>query len=476
MNQLLRYFSVLVVGAAASVACATSDDASGLAQSRDTTAPTNPTFHKDVEPLLQQQCQACHHAGGLAPFPIETYAQAKGYRNLIKKAVVTGKMPEARPVRLDTGCSKADTFAGPRRLTQDEINIFANWADQGAPEGDPADAPPPVSFHDPLPGEWTIGTPDLDIQNTEGGFNIPPHVPRDIFRRFPIKTNYDTDKYISAIEAHPDNGSWAGKSGTFPIVHHMELWIDWSGKSVDQEARYQLSHPNIEGPGFEGEWDFPETPLLLGMWVPGATPPPIPKGFAYKLPKGAVLVFEVHYAGDRVNEYPINDRSHWGIHFSDEPNLTLFNAYVTRNEEFDVPANVAKTNAEWSYTFDRPVTLYGITPHMHQLGRYYHVEIIRPDTEAPQCLADLEWNFEHQNAYFLNQPRDLPAGSKVRWVCEYDNTEMNPRQFNHPPIDVKSGRTSRDEMCQLTLNWVNRDVDRAANNAAATNSGSVPTP
>lgn len=463
MNHFFRYFSVLVVGAAASAACATTSDSSDVAQDRDTTVAANGpvTFHKDVEPLLQQQCQACHHSGGLAPFAIETYAQAKGYRNVMKKAVQSGKMPEARPVRLDTGCSQWDTFSGPRRLRPEEIDVFVKWAEAGAPEGDPADAPKPIAWHDPLPGEWTTGTPDLDIQNTEGGFNIPPHVPRDIFRRFPIPTSYDADKYITAIEGHPDNGSWGGKGGTFPIVHHMELWIDYSGKSVAQNEKYQKSHPDIEGPGFEGEWDFPETPLLIGMWIPGAAPPAIPKGYAYKLPKGAVLVFEVHYAGDRVNEIPINDRSHWGIHFSDEPGLKPFNSYVTRNERFDVPANVPDSQTEWSYTFQNPVTLHGVTPHMHQLGKTYHMEIIRPDQEAPSCLADLDWNFEHQNTYFLNQPKDLPAGTKIRWVCSYDNTEENPRQFNHPPADVKSGPTSRDEMCQLTMHWVDRQVGTA---------------
>jgi hypothetical protein len=456
MNILSRTLGALTLVAVATAACATiPEEPSQASKSNDTTLPTVVTFNKHVMPLIQQECQACHHTGGLAPFALETYRQAKAYKGAIKSAVKSGRMPEARPIRLDTGCSNADTFAGPRRLTQDEIDIFVKWADTGAIEGDPADLPPPITWHDPLPGQWITGTPDLDLQNTAGGFNIPPHVPRDIFRRFPVKTNYDEDKYITAVEAHPDNGMWAGAAGTFPIVHHMELWIDPTGKSLDQEQRYQASHPDIPGAGFEGEWDFAETPLLIGMWIPGASPPAIPKGFGYKLPKGATIVFEMHYAGDRVNEFPINDRSHWGIHFSNTA-VKPFTSVVTRNETFDVPANVPNSQAQWQWTFDKPITLHGITPHMHQLGHYYHLSIVRPD-QSESCLADLEWNFEHQNAYFLNHPIDLPAGSKLEWTCEYDNTENNPRQFNHPPADVKSGRTSRDEMCQLTMHWTNQN-------------------
>ncbi|MBX3226961.1 MAG: hypothetical protein KIT84_40935 [Labilithrix sp.] len=460
--MMFRSFFALAfstVAAAVVAACsAAPDDSNGAAaQANGATNAAGQivTFNKHVMPLLQQHCQACHHEGGFASFALDDYATVKAFRNIVKSAVVSGRMPEARSIRLDTGCSNADTFSGARRLTAEEIGVFVSWADSGAPEGDPADLPPPIDWRDPQPGEWITGTPDWDLQNTPDGFVIPPRVPRDIFRRFPYKTNYETDRFITAVEAIPDNGSWAGKAGSFPIVHHMEIWIDPTGKSLEQEQRYQAAAPNIAGPGFEGEWDFPETPLLIGMWVPGADPPAIPKGYGYRLPKGATIVFEIHYAGDRVNEFAINDRSRWGIHFSDHE-VKPFTSLVTRNERFDVPANVSSSQAEWKHTFDRPVTLHGITPHMHQLGTFFHLEIERPGQPKNACLADLQWDFEHQNAYFLNQPIDLPAGSSIKWLCEYDNTDGNPRQFNHPPQDVRSGPTSRDEMCQLTMHWTDQ--------------------
>ncbi len=450
MQMLSRYVGALMFGAALVAACTTETTTSALSTSADTTTEAI-TFNKQVAPLLQQQCQVCHRDGGQAPMALQTYAQAKRWKNAIKSDVVSGNMPHARPVRINTGCSTADTFLGPRRLTTEEIDTFSKWVDQGAVEGDPADLPPPVTFHDPAPGEWLTGTPDLDLVNTPGGFNIPAHVPRDIFRRIPFQTNYDADKYITSIEGHPDNGAWSGTTGSFPIVHHMELWIDASGKSLQQEAVYQAANPDIPGPGFEGEWDFPETPLLLGMWIPGTSPPPLPPGFGYKLPKGAVLVVEMHYAGDRDNAMPINDQSHWGIHFASAP-VKPFSSLVVRNETFDVPANVDGTTAEYSYTFDHDVFLRAITPHMHQLGRDYLLTVEQPNV-APRCLADVQWDFEHQDSHFLRKPQKLLAGTALHWKCIYDNTATSPRQFNVPPADVKSGRTSRDEMCQLTMHW-----------------------
>ena len=31
------------------------------------------TYYRDVLPLLQQHCQVCHRAGGIAPMAFETY-------------------------------------------------------------------------------------------------------------------------------------------------------------------------------------------------------------------------------------------------------------------------------------------------------------------------------------------------------------------------------------------------------------------
>jgi cytochrome c5 len=80
MNILSRTLGALTLVAAATAACATTaEEPSNASQSNDTTLPTVVTFNKHVMPLIQQQCQACHHTGGLAPFALETYRQAKAY-------------------------------------------------------------------------------------------------------------------------------------------------------------------------------------------------------------------------------------------------------------------------------------------------------------------------------------------------------------------------------------------------------------
>ena len=52
-----------------------------------------PTFHKDVEPILQNSCQECHRAGEIGPMPLLSYEQARPWAKAIKAAVLEHKMP-----------------------------------------------------------------------------------------------------------------------------------------------------------------------------------------------------------------------------------------------------------------------------------------------------------------------------------------------------------------------------------------------
>ena len=119
-----------------------------LVMSMTSQSKADVTFSKEVVRLLQEHCQACHRDGGIGPFPLMHYDDALSHARLIKPAVVSGRMPDGASVRLDTGCTKPDTFEGRRRLTRDEIDTIVQWVDLGAPEGDPAELPPALTFED----------------------------------------------------------------------------------------------------------------------------------------------------------------------------------------------------------------------------------------------------------------------------------------------------------------------------------------
>src|SRR5215469_3474637 len=52
-----------------------------------------PTFTRDVAPVLQRNCQACHRPSKAAPFSMLTYDQVRPWAKAIKEAVLERKMP-----------------------------------------------------------------------------------------------------------------------------------------------------------------------------------------------------------------------------------------------------------------------------------------------------------------------------------------------------------------------------------------------
>ena len=88
------------------------------------------TFHKDVEPLLQKNCQSCHRPGQAAPMSFLSYESTRPWAKAMKNAVITRKMP---PWFAD---AQYGHFTNDRSLKQAEIDTITRWADSGAAEGD----------------------------------------------------------------------------------------------------------------------------------------------------------------------------------------------------------------------------------------------------------------------------------------------------------------------------------------------------
>jgi mono/diheme cytochrome c family protein len=117
-------------------------------------APDQPTFTRDVAPILHARCVSCHRAGEVAPMALLTYEEARPWARSIKNKVVSRQMP---PWMAEPGVG---VFANDPRLTDTEIATIAKWVDEGAPQGDPKDMPTLPVFTD----GWQLGEPDHIIE------------------------------------------------------------------------------------------------------------------------------------------------------------------------------------------------------------------------------------------------------------------------------------------------------------------------
>jgi mono/diheme cytochrome c family protein len=121
----------------------------------------DPTFTRDVAPILQKHCQECHRAGGGGPFHLITYDQVYRRRTKILETTRTRTMPPWKPV------AGYGDFVGVRGLSTQEIATIARWVETGAAEGDPTDLPPRLAIE----AAAARGTPDLVLRSEP--FTVP---------------------------------------------------------------------------------------------------------------------------------------------------------------------------------------------------------------------------------------------------------------------------------------------------------------
>jgi len=381
------------------------------------------TFHKDIEPILQQNCQDCHRPGEVAPFSLLDYESAWLFSRHIRSAVRSRYMPPWQPSR-DEGVP----LRFERGLTDEEIDKISRWADSGAPRGNPADALPPREFPS---GDWSLGEPDLILEMPA------PYAPdadgADDYRCFSLAPNLPADRKIRAVEVQPGNRQ---------IVHHVILFPDPEGRSAS------LGAPGDPQPGYTcfGDPGFDATGFYAG-WVPGNSQQPLPEGVAMTLGANARIAMQVHYHPDGTQQ---QDRTRVGIYFTDEPdpNELLFLPLV--NQNFLIPAGAERH--EVTAQFPAPVSarIHALLPHMHLLGREIRLEDVRGGETQTVIRID-DWDFAWQDTYWLEEPLLVPAGTLVKLTCIYDNSVHNPNNPNRPPKPVGWGDRTTDEMALMFI-------------------------
>jgi hypothetical protein len=67
--------------------------AGGCDSEKPTTTMGAVTFWKDVAPIYNQKCVRCHQEGGIAPFALDNFADAKSHAALALGQVTAGTMP-----------------------------------------------------------------------------------------------------------------------------------------------------------------------------------------------------------------------------------------------------------------------------------------------------------------------------------------------------------------------------------------------
>jgi len=376
--------------------------------------PAEPTYNKDIAPILYKNCAGCHRPGEVAPFSLLTYADTAKRAALIATVTKARVMP---PWKAEPGHGE---FQDARRLTDEQIVLLQQWAGNGAPEGDAADRPTPPAFA----SGWQLGQPDRVLTAT-AKYSVPPDGP-DQFRCFVIPLNLDEDAYVGAMEFRADDRR---------TVHHALVFIDPNGQGRKLAAGSKDGGYTCFGsPGFAAG--------LMGGWAPGQLPSkPVP-GYAITLRKGSDLVLQIHY---HPSGKPAEDQSSLGLFFTDPPTKGRTVVLVGTNK-IDIPPGDSHYVVRASVTMPADGAVLRITPHAHYVCKDMKVDAYLPDGSVTPLIWIKDWDFNWQGSYTYATPVKLPKGTRVELQYTYDNSADNVRNPAHPPVRVTYGEQTTNEM------------------------------
>src|SRR5581483_3674711 len=283
-------------------------------------AQSAPTFTKDIAPIFQAKCEACHRADQMAPMSLVTYEDVRPWARSIAARIGSRQMP---PWHIDktVGIQK---FKNDRSLTDEQIDTVLRWVSAGAPKGDPKDMPSPVKWPDE--SKWleaqTLGAPDLVIKSTP---YTMPAVAQDAWWKPVIPTGLTEPRWVRAIEIRPS--TTRGRR----ITHHALARLQ---QDEDMPRELFTNDPDVAGDGLFMEWAVGKNADEMR-----------PDSGRLMLP-GSKIAWDIHYHA--VGE-EITDRVELGIWFypkGQEPKhrevLALFNTFsgsVPGARALDIPPN-----------------------------------------------------------------------------------------------------------------------------------------
>jgi hypothetical protein len=364
---------------------------------------SEPSYAKDIAPLLKARCVRCHTKGGLGTFPMSSYKKVRGWSEMIAEVVMTKQMP---PWHADPEIGE---FENDCALEPEEAFSLVSWVRAGCPRGDGTD--PLEGYRLEVP-DWHLGEPDYAVTipeqkvAAEGVFD---------YRYETLDNPFDHDVWLTATEVRPGNTR---------VLHHVIVTAHEAGDRKREQ------------------W--------ITGYAPGAFGKAYPEGSAVHLRKGWKLRFQLHYTASGKVE---TDATQLGLHFSKQPISKQFRTLVIAQHKFRIPPGVLEHPAEKVINVKNAAKIYAINPHMHYRGKRMSFDLRHPDGEIEPLLSVPNYNFNWQRTYMFDKPVSVPAGSRIIVRNAWDNSELNPYNPD-PKRAVTWGDQSFEEMFFATIGYI----------------------
>ena len=383
--------------------------------------PDEPTFSRDVAPILQRSCQKCHRPNSLAPMSLISYDEVRPWARAIKYRTGLRGKPGVMPpwyIEKDIGIQR---FKDDWSLSDDEVATIVRWADAGAPRGDPADMPEPPPFIDV--DEWEIGAPDLVVSSPS--FEVEGDAPDWWGSLGQSETGLTEDRYVAAIEYKERNdlrrGVRSGTVGGLFVVHHSAL--------------YSVAEGDDSGP-----------PQVWPVHEVGRNADVFDADAGRLLRAGSTLLF----SSTHLHANGTDTRAHIDVGFKFhprgyEPEKRMELLFFGNGPDLDIRPLEADQRHDAYFTMPENAKISVFEPHMHAPGVRMCLEAVWGTTVQTLNCAGYDHNWVRVYKYEDDAAPLLPKGTILHLTGYFDNSPANPNVVD-PRNWSGSGHRSVDNM------------------------------
>jgi hypothetical protein len=419
--RLIAFLIVLTLGVGALPAMAADD-------------VVKPTFHKDIEPILQRSCQRCHNPNSVAPMSLITYQQVRPYAREVKRRTALRHAPWSRDamppwfLERNIGIQKMKDDVS---LTDEEIDLIGRWVDSGAPEGDPKDAPPALKLLQA--SEWALGKPDLIVSSP---VIYLPAIASDwsgSLGKSPIPLS--EDRYAMSAEYKEVNSKAAGGGsvGARFVFHHGTTSISGADQAEEEEIQGETAGTGLGS---------------LPIHEVGRNGDVFPHDAGKLLPAGGYVNWgsmHVHSVGTPGSERYARLDIGFRLHPKGYKPTREDRGYSFGWTDILVHPNGQSDHEETYFIAPQAMKLTNFEPHMHANGVRMCLQAISGKMVETLDCAGYDHNWVRNYQYEENYEPIIPKGTILRAIGWFDNSSKNANVID-PRNAATFGNSSVDNM------------------------------
>jgi hypothetical protein len=368
------------------------------------------TFSKDIAPILQRSCQNCHQPNSVAPMSLLTYKDVRPWARAIKERTALRDKRGAMPPWFIEKNVGIQHYKNDPSLSDLEIAKVAKWVDSGAPEGNPADLPPPIPLQDGT--KWTLGEPDLVVSTEE--ITVKAGAPDWWGELASVPTGLKEDRWVKSIEMRETNdipaatdGGRATVGGRY-VFHHMI----WTTTVPGQQAA--LGEDVGEG---SGTWPIHEV---------GRNADTFPDSAGKLLKANSNLVFASAHIHS--NGRDTKARLLFGFKFFPKgytPTVRYARRGLGNGVDIDMKPNEANQRLDAYKVLDENTKITSYEPHLHAPGVRMCLEAIWGINIQTLSCSGYDHNWVRVYDYDDDYAPLLPKGTILHIIGYMDTTPAN---------------------------------------------------